>query len=552
MAGLVAALERNKESVQSIKSTALSTADASGGAELLFEQFSRLLEEIAGRFAALSGMENEAPAPITVPSQTPSPAPYKSSAPQNLKDTPSDNQASEEDNREKLNEGHEPKLAEADSDPAQSSAEDCQVRREQGFESSAPLQSDGRCQAVSQSVSAAGAEQVLPMKREKDAASDGSLANLENGQAFLGESAELNGAQTAFANSVSLDTQNSGPKITPQVLSKEINTDDSPEAPVQVEEFEALESKVIDPTAKNALKHSGLSAEDSARLKGSVALEGQVNPALEEVVVRRLSDSLNQRAASNTLESTITEKAVVLVEVESGLPGAMLQTPAATADSRALSSVEYQLFIAQQVLRPLLEVDLQKAADVKSAQLSSRGAVSAVIQLVEGGVVKSEAPALAGDAARRAQALPRLVANNTLEKVEAVLKEAARLRDGSSISLRLDPPSLGSLKVDVTLRDGCLHARLAADSPQVSMLLREKAHDLQVSLRRLGLDVEQVSVSVNSDGVAADSQDTAFGREETQRGQRSEGWKEEGDDGLEGRNLKPAHTCEMVLDHWVA
>ncbi|MDZ4786890.1 MAG: flagellar hook-length control protein FliK [bacterium] len=87
----------------------------------------------------------------------------------------------------------------------------------------------------------------------------------------------------------------------------------------------------------------------------------------------------------------------------------------------------------------------------------------------------------------------------TINKVEEALKEAIRSKDGKSVSLRLDPPSLGSIKVEVTLKEGGLYARIVSDSSQVSNFLREKGGDLQQVLRKMGLNLDQVNVFVGSE-----------------------------------------------------
>jgi flagellar hook-length control protein FliK len=86
-----------------------------------------------------------------------------------------------------------------------------------------------------------------------------------------------------------------------------------------------------------------------------------------------------------------------------------------------------------------------------------------------------------------------------LERVEATLKEAARGRDGKTISLHLEPVDLGKVKVDVSLREGTLHARISPDNQQVAQALREHSHELQGALRKLGLEVDSVTVSVTVD-----------------------------------------------------
>lgn len=103
------------------------------------------------------------------------------------------------------------------------------------------------------------------------------------------------------------------------------------------------------------------------------------------------------------------------------------------------------------------------------------------------------------------QPLPKPLESRTMRQVEQVVKEAAKSKDGKTISMRLDPPELGSLKVDVSLRDSTLHARISAESAQVLGLLREKMAELQNMLRNLGLEVDSVSVSVQGDSQAFSS-----------------------------------------------
>ncbi len=100
----------------------------------------------------------------------------------------------------------------------------------------------------------------------------------------------------------------------------------------------------------------------------------------------------------------------------------------------------------------------------------------------------------------RPKTLTRTQQINTLDRVKEALSEVAKSKDGKNLSFRLDPPSLGSVKVDISLRDGLLHARIVAESSPVQTLLRERVHELQGVLRSIGLNVDRVTVSVQSDG----------------------------------------------------
>lgn len=153
------------------------------------------------------------------------------------------------------------------------------------------------------------------------------------------------------------------------------------------------------------------------------------------------------------------------------------------------------------------------------------------------------------DEAESSKALPRALQLRTMEKVESALKEVSKSKDGKTISVRLDPPSLGSVKVDISLRDGSLHARIVAESPQVNALLREKAHELQNLLRKTGLDLERVSVSVGyqQHGEAGGGSSSDF-----QSFQQRSGFA----DTLELEEAGPAVSAKVeesiITDHWVA
>jgi flagellar hook-length control protein FliK len=146
--------------------------------------------------------------------------------------------------------------------------------------------------------------------------------------------------------------------------------------------------------------------------------------------------------------------------------------------------------------------------------------------------------------------LPRAFASKTMEKVESALKEVSKSKDGKTISVRLDPPSLGSVKIDVSFRDGKLTARVVAESSQVSQFLREKAPEIQQLLRQIGLDADEVNVWVGSQSEFSDShskdeqqsaaEQFAFNQNEMFQGQIAKEVKLEA-------NVKPSD-----LDHWVA
>ena len=139
-----------------------------------------------------------------------------------------------------------------------------------------------------------------------------------------------------------------------------------------------------------------------------------------------------------------------------------------------------------------------------------------------------------------------------LAKVEEALKEVAKSRDGKTISVRLDPPSLGKVQIDVSMREGSLHARLVAESPAVNQMLREKGVELQMLLRKLGFNVDQVTVSFGSDRNNAGEQSEAGSKDGNANGREFTGDADE-ESVLENAVAAEALATQQVADdHWIA
>ena len=153
---------------------------------------------------------------------------------------------------------------------------------------------------------------------------------------------------------------------------------------------------------------------------------------------------------------------------------------------------------------------------------------------------------------RATPTLTRTAAVRTLERVERAIKEVAQSKDGKTISVRLDPPDLGTVKVDVSIRDGALHARVVAESSAVTSLLRERAGEMQTILRKLGLNVDRISVSVGGEQQLGQFDQTG----ERQNGQAFTNsafarQQEDGSTGVHDRAV-PARAKGTEMDHWVA
>lgn len=204
--------------------------------------------------------------------------------------------------------------------------------------------------------------------------------------------------------------------------------------------------------------------------------------------------------------------------------------------------------VAQAILRPSLDSAVTRQVSEVAASSGKGGAQSGFgsdTSMLRGGATQVK-----NDSTTRAlKALPRAIAARTLEKVERALEEVARSKDGKTISLHLEPVTLGKVKVDVSLRDGNLHARLSAEAGEVQQLLREHAHELQAILRKAGLHVDSVSVSVGSENSTFENTADLYGRESFSERSRSEG---ETGDFSTPPDVAESGRPAVADDHWVA
>lgn len=269
-----------------------------------------------------------------------------------------------------------------------------------------------------------------------------------------------------------------------------------------------------------------LGSSDELALMMQSVLQSKLNEGSESLV-----------AVGSTLQNAQAQLAVTAVKAASpelsDLLLAQLSNGALTAGlmNAPTSSDRLQGMIA----RTLNSQSSTQAQSISSMQNESRSSTTA----------RSSAE----NARQPRTVLTNAVAARTIERIESALKELAQSRDGKTISLRLDPPQLGAVKIDVSLRDGALHARVVAESPAVNALLRERSAELQATLRKLGLDVERITVATQGDV----GQQTTFNGELNHHEQRRTTTPRMAfPESAVAHNAPAAITTSNKLDHWVA
>lgn len=174
------------------------------------------------------------------------------------------------------------------------------------------------------------------------------------------------------------------------------------------------------------------------------------------------------------------------------------ESNASSVDAQAHLQTTGKIAVGEHSINPAIALTKNLLAESINT-LKSLSAVKEGVAKIDSSIAKSTEVKGEKLKDKQTSGFPKKAAMKTLEKVEQALKEAMKSSDGKTISLRLDPPSLGSLKVDVTLKEGSLYARIVADSREVASFLRDKGHEVQRMLRGLGLNVDRVNVFVGSD-----------------------------------------------------
>ncbi len=88
---------------------------------------------------------------------------------------------------------------------------------------------------------------------------------------------------------------------------------------------------------------------------------------------------------------------------------------------------------------------------------------------------------------------------------------------GGSMTMRLDPPELGQLRVQMTITRGVVTAQFTATTPQAHALLEKNMATLRVALENQGLTVERLNVSSSQSG---SSQQQAMNDQTSERNQQ--------------------------------
>lgn len=333
------------------------------------------------------------------------------------------------------------------------------------------------------------------------------------------------------------------PELTAHAATKRLSSEQEEAMTAEHEVTPDAEQQLADQALEQQPSHADQPAIEAA-LRDEASRDVTVERAEEPVTsvdTRELEDVDSEDSLAAQFEQAIVD----LVQRDEQAPLATGRALHDALSPDALVSVLTASLFTQERVTARAEGTMaqliKQAVDlVQESELNSTVVAGGAMQAGQGA---NEEPAAS-------RPLPKVLAARTMERVAQVLKEAARSKDGKSLSVRLDPPELGTLKVELIMREGTMHARVVAESPAVNQMLRERAAELHEVLRRAGIEAERINVSVGGEGSTQQ-----FGQQLTERGRSSHGQSRQLGEGGSVTSEVPTPTAQpssVVLDHWVA
>ena len=107
----------------------------------------------------------------------------------------------------------------------------------------------------------------------------------------------------------------------------------------------------------------------------------------------------------------------------------------------------------------------------------------------------------AAEVAEKSKTLMSRNAENT-ERIMKMLKDAARLRSGNQMSVRMDPPELGEIHLKLTHRAGEVFAKLTPESAELGEMLKTRMPEILKSLSSAGISLDNFHISISGNSSA--------------------------------------------------
>lgn len=277
------------------------------------------------------------------------------------------------------------------------------------------------------------------------------------------------------------------------------------------EEAESAEIKFA------TLSSTQTESTDQQAANAGAAEEGQATAQAESLPKEKLAPTVETTTPAPGVGQTGGEKLTATTQADESTDeksdGAESEEQAESKDSDALPEVKVEA-VAE-------ETAASAASSASNVELTSDEAANTALPAPEAAAVSAD------PASKTTGALDRLMEGRSLrnskepsdpngmppvdrarfvQRVEGAMK-AAQQRDGK-IQVRLSPPELGSVKIELALQNGVMSAKLEAETPAARNLLLDSLPALRERLAQQDIRIEKFDVDVRQEGGNAGSGQT--------------------------------------------
>jgi flagellar hook-length control protein FliK len=263
-----------------------------------------------------------------------------------------------------------------------------------------------------------------------------------------------------------------------------------------------LQSQLENLSAEEEVKFKGQGMEKPSVLKAN---EKTLQP--EKMVIQEVQLS---ESAANKIPVNLTE---IKKENKTGndilSAGSGAEDSAAGNNSRLITQEMKESQIGKDNL-PFSKEQYSNAANAKAENKAQADAMQTIMGEVSGKIkAEQKGKTVSGEKGNEEILLTGVNATGSgqasTEKINAVsadkiigqvtseIKEAAT-NDGGRVKITLNPPSLGKLEMDVTVRNGKVEVVLVADNKDVQQILNAHIDKLKGSLQNQGLTIDRCDV----------------------------------------------------------
>lgn len=261
------------------------------------------------------------------------------------------------------------------------------------------------------------------------------------------------------------------PLATTVTTTAEIETSPSENSqPQDQQQEQAVATSTVVEQASSGAKTQRFESPDSPTTQAAESTQAAALAAEQEAAAEQFPESKTHAAkADRPHKSQAANKAEPIVEVAN-------ETPEAS--------------------EPTVETSTAATPTSAPAKLTSEANLSAIraIGSTDASVSNSSVPGSESSSSE----MSTVDRSRFVQRVGGAIRSAQQ-RDGQ-IQLRLSPPELGSLKIEIAVKDGVITARLETDNPAARTLILDNLPALRERLAEQQIRIEKFDVDVGRDG----------------------------------------------------